>query len=171
MLDLLLKTGLVKSERRVEANKNLTNLYTVIVWSGAQDTPGGAYSSPGVGHDVRKELKPVLTQPTKSFSSVPLEEIKITTDEEKATKISKAKYPNAKIAFDWLPNRQTSWDNNTTQLIDGELLFKRGETAVRSLVRFVQRHEDDDGWNYVFTKPSDYERKWEDMKTYAKRNS
>jgi len=82
-----------------------------------------------------------------------------------------AKYPNARTAFSWLPNRQDSWDGNTTQLSCGELLFKRGEDAVKSFVRYVKSHEDDDGFDWIFVQPSDYERKWETIKAYAKRNS
>ncbi len=86
MLDSLIKLGLVKYEKRIEGNKNLTNLYTVIVWEGgAQDAPGGAHSSPGVGHDVRKELKPVLTKPTYTAQARPkfeVEYITITSEED-----------------------------------------------------------------------------------------
>lgn len=84
---------------------------------------------------------------------------------------SKAKYPNARTAYSWLPDRQPSWDVNTTELIHGEMLFKRGEEAVRKFVRYVRANEDNEDFNWTFVKPSDYERKWPEIQKYAKRNS
>lgn len=91
-------------------------------------------------------------------------------DLEREEKKPKPKYNNARVAFDWLPNRQKSWDRDLTQLECGLLLYERGEEAVRKFVAYVKNHEDDEGFNWVFVKPSDYERKWEDIKAYAKRN-
>lgn len=91
--------------------------------------------------------------------------------EEETPKKHKPKYADARTAFSWLPNPQKSWDSNLTQLECGLLLFERGEDAVRKFVKYVQNHQNDEGFNWTFTKPSDYERKWEDIKLYAKRNS
>lgn len=92
-------------------------------------------------------------------------------EDERPKRVTKAKYADAKIAFSWLPNQQKSWDRNITELECGLLLFGRGESAVRSFVKYVQSHQNDDFFNWTFVKPSDYERKWEDIKAYAKRNS
>ncbi len=100
-----------------------------------------------------------------------LEDEQRVPDEEENTPRRKPKYTNARIAFSWLPNYQKSWDKDLTQLSCGELLFERGEENVRKFVRFVKANEGNEDFNWVFVKPSDYERKWEDIKAYAKRNS
>lgn len=114
-------------------------------------------------HLLYKEIKngDVSEDGTSDDSIIPFQ--------EEAVPKSRAKYTNARIAFSWLPNPQKSWDKDLTQLSCGELLFERGEEKVRGIVKFVRSHQEDDGFNWVFTKPSDYERKWEDMKAYAKR--
>lgn len=90
-------------------------------------------------------------------------------EEEKPSK-KPPKYPNAKTVFSWFPAPQKSWNLNTTELKHAELLFERGEEAVKKRLRFVREH---DGEDYLpsITKPSDLERKWTDLSTYAKRNS
>ena len=90
--------------------------------------------------------------------------------EERPTKVPKAKYPHSKEVFGWFPNPQKSWEYNTTELQHSELLFLRGEKAVKQALAFVRNHEDDENFNYKVIKPSDLERKWEDLKLYAKRN-
>ncbi len=117
MLDSLIKLGLVKYEKRVEGNKNLTNLYTVIVWDGAQDTPPGAQDTPpgaqdtpGVGHDVRKELNTVITKTTYTAQARPKFEVEyITTFEEES---SDSKSP--RISGDKLKayNELIAWSEN-----------------------------------------------------------
>lgn len=90
--------------------------------------------------------------------------------EDRPTKVPKAKYPHSKEVFEWFPNPQRSWGYNTTELQHSELLFLRGEKAVKQALAFVRNHEDDENFNYKVIKPSDLERKWEDLKLYAKRN-
>lgn len=80
------------------------------------------------------------------------------------------KYPNAKEVFSWFPCPEKSWALNTTELKHAELLFNRGEEEVKKRLRFVKNHEGEDYLPNI-TKPSDLERKWNDLSTYAKRNS
>ncbi len=82
---------------------------------------------------------------------------------------SKPKYPNAKTVFSWFPKPERSWEINTTELKHGELLFSRGEKAVRGALAFHRNHLDHpDALKIV--KPSQLEGKWEDLKDFAKRN-
>lgn len=89
--------------------------------------------------------------------------------EERPTKTSKSKYKHSKEVFSWFPNPQKSWAFNTTELKHAELLFDRGEAEVKKRLRFLKEHEGEDFLPSI-TKPSDLERKWEDIKAYAKRN-
>lgn len=93
----------------------------------------------------------------------------VTEEPSHSERKPKAKYANALIAFSWLPNRQKSWDSNLTELECGMLLYERGEEAVKKFVKYVEAHKYDDGFGWRFVKPSDYERKWEDIKFYAAR--
>ncbi len=80
------------------------------------------------------------------------------------------KYPNAKTVFSWFPSPQKSWQLNTTELKHAELLFERGEEEVKKRLRYIKNHEGEDFLPSI-TKPSDLERKWNDLTAYAKRNS
>lgn len=79
--------------------------------------------------------------------------------------IKPAKYPNARTVFNWFPNPQPSWKIDTTQCKHAELLFLRGESKVKSILSFVEKHKDEEYFPKI-TKPSDLERKWEDIKAY-----
>lgn len=93
-------------------------------------------------------------------------------DEYEVEKKPKAppKYPHSKEVFRWFPKPEKSWQINTTECKHAELLFERGEEAVKKYLRYAKTHSEDDFF-FVVTKPSDLERKWEDIKAYAKRNS
>jgi hypothetical protein len=95
-----------------------------------------------------------------SVASAPLE---IVSDSEESTRPAKApKYPNARTAFSWFRKQQPSWNINTTELKHGELLFQRGEEKVKSMLDFIREYQDEDFFPSV-TKPSDLERKWNDL--------
>lgn len=79
------------------------------------------------------------------------------------------KYPHSKEVFSWFPKPEASWKLNTTELKHAELLWERGEERVRKAITYVSAHKDDEHF-YQVTKPSDLERKWEDIKQYAGRN-
>lgn len=98
------------------------------------------------------------------------EEIVETSEVSEETRVKKPpKYPNARTVFSWFPARNASWNLNTTELSHGELLFSRGEEAVRGILAFLKKHEDVDFLPQV-TKPSDLERKWDDIILFAKKN-
>lgn len=82
---------------------------------------------------------------------------------------AKAKYPNARTAFSWFPRRERSWEMNTTELKHGELLFLRGEGQVKKALAFVQEHDDEEFF-YSVRKPSDLERKWNDILAFKKKH-
>jgi len=75
------------------------------------------------------------------------------------------KYPNAKEVYSWFPFYEKSWLLNTTELKHAELLYERGEAKVRGILKFVGEHKDDDYFPKI-TKPSDLERKWNDIAEY-----
>ncbi len=80
-----------------------------------------------------------------------------------------AKYKNARIVFSWFPNPQKSWNMNSTELEYGLLLFDRGEDKVKQALQYVKNHSHEEFFPQV-NKPSDLEKKWLDIATYAKRN-
>lgn len=96
--------------------------------------------------------------------------VSVSLKEEEDRPKSAPKYPNARTAFSWFPNRQPSWDINTTELAHGELLFLRGEHQVRLALDFVKENRDDEFCPKV-VKPSDLERKWLDLLAYRNKIS
>lgn len=109
---------------------------------------------------------PILNS-TSVADAPPVYTIQREEDAERVPK-SKPKYPHAKDVFRWFPSPQRSWELNTTELKHAELLWERGEEKVKAALRYVAKHKDDDHF-YSVTKPSDLERKWEDIKQYAGR--
>lgn len=94
------------------------------------------------------------------------------SQEEKAPR-SVAKYPHAKEVFAWFPRPQKSWESqkNVQEREYAEYLYTRGEEAVKKMLRYVDEWEGNEDFKYVVTKPSDLEKKWEDLRKYGKRNS
>lgn len=92
--------------------------------------------------------------------------------EEKAPR-SVTKYPHAKEVFAWFPRPQKSWESlkNVQEREYAEFLYARGEDAVKKMLRYVNEWEGNEDFKYVVTKPSDLEKKWEDLRKYGKRNS
>lgn len=81
-----------------------------------------------------------------------------------------SKYPHSKEVFSWFPSPQKSWGINTTELKHAELLYDRGENSVKSALQFHAKHEDYEDRPKI-TKPSDLERKWEDLIEFGRRNN
>lgn len=94
-------------------------------------------------------------------SSLPVLRSKETSEDTERTK-KPPKYPNARTVFSWFPHPQKSWQIDTTQLKHAELLFERGEKAVKGALSYVAKHQDEDFF-YKINKPSDLERKWVDL--------
>jgi len=94
----------------------------------------------------------------------------VVEEEEKAPR-SKAKYPHALEVFSWFPNRQKSWESlkNVQEREYAEYLYERGEETVKQALRYCEKHKGDEHF-YQITKPSDLEKKWEDIRAYAERN-
>lgn len=84
-----------------------------------------------------------------------------------------AKYPHAKEVFSWFPRPQKSWMSmkNVQEREYAEYLWERGEENVKKALRYIASQESNPDFKYVVVKPSDLEKKWEDIKAYAKRNS
>ena len=160
-LELLIGASLVKKQVRYKENEQLSNLYTVIVKEGgAEFARGGAeFALPPV-QNLRTELNPILTQT--SGDKLRVESYSLKEEEPRAR--SKAKYPHAKEVFGWFPRPEKSWQIDTTQLKHAELLHERGEARVKKALVFVAKHKDDEYFPKI-TKPSDLERKWNDLAT------
>lgn len=97
-----------------------------------------------------------------------------TSEEDGPTKrTSTAKYPHALEVFSWFPNRQKSWEagRNVQEREYAEYLYERGEENVKKALAYVHSQKDNPDFRYVVVKPSDLEKKWLDIATYAKRNS
>jgi hypothetical protein len=89
------------------------------------------------------------------------------------SKRSTAKYPHALEVFSWFPRPQKSWEaqRNVQEREYAEFLYARGEESVKKMLRYVDEWEGNEDFKYVVTKPSDLEKKWEDLRKYGKRNS
>ena len=92
------------------------------------------------------------------------------TDEDTGTN-KPAKYPHAFEVFSWFPRPQKSWMSfkSIQEREYAEYLWDRGEDVVKKALRYCEAHKDEEHF-YQITKPSDLEKKWEDIRTYAKRN-
>ena len=75
------------------------------------------------------------------------------------------KFPHSKEVFSWFPTPEPSWTINTTELKHAELLWARGEAKVKGALTFIKKHRGEDFLPKV-TKPSDLERKWNDLAEY-----
>lgn len=99
----------------------------------------------------------------------------VSLKEEEAERAPKsgAKYLHAKEVFSWFPRPQASWMSlkNIQEREYAEFLWDRGEGAVKRMLRHVESWEGNEDFKYVVTKPSDLEKKWEDLRKYGKRNS
>lgn len=167
---LLIDRGLLKVEKRFKNNEKITNLYTLLIVDGG--SPTDEQPSPtdeqGVAPQIDIELYPVLTQPTYLCESEIREEndFSYENDEESKKRRSTAKYPHSKEVFSWFPRPQKSWTLNTTELKHAELLWERGEKRVKAVLDFVAEQKESADFLYTVIKPSDLERKWEDIRNW-----
>ena len=78
-----------------------------------------------------------------------------------------AKYPHSKEVFSWFPNPQASWMalKNVQEREYAEYLYARGEEKVCGALAFYQKHKDDKFIPKI-VKPSDLEKKWNDLVAY-----
>lgn len=168
MLSLLEKEGLVAKKARKEGDKQLTNLYTVIVDTLPRGTTPLPHSTPPPSHDVGTELNPILTQ----TSEVPLR-VEREQPESRKLKGDTRKYPNARLVFSWFPKQQPFWNTHSTELKHAEMLFTdptRGEVEVKKRLRYLREHAGEEFLPQI-DSPYDLNTKWEKLSAYAKRNS
>lgn len=95
----------------------------------------------------------------------------ITPFEEERVPKSKPKYPHSKEVFSWFPREfvEPSWKLNSTILQHSELLYKRGEEAVRGIIKFCRDNESD-AFFPVWQDPTSLERNWTKIISFANRN-
>lgn len=144
--------------------------------------PNGAYTQTDdgqaipvpEGHFKLEAVESTLTQrqlrigKDREVSATRIEIVPSFSEEEKEPKIA-PKYPHARVVSAWFPEPEPSWLLNTTELSHMELLHMRGEIPVKDILVFVGRHRNDEYFPKI-TKPSDLERKWNDIQDYADRN-
>lgn len=99
----------------------------------------------------------------------PVEEVVVSFSEEEGRVRKPAKYPKAREVFSWFPEPEPSWKINTTECKHAELLYLRGESAVRGILAFLEKHQDVEDCPQVLS-PHDLETKWNRVLAFAKRN-
>lgn len=107
-----------------------------------------------------------------SSSEASLSQEKVYEPEESQPKrVSTAKYPHSKEVFSWFPKDvyEESWKLNTTILKHSELLYLRGEKAVRGIIKFCRANESD-AFFPVWNDPTSLERNWNKIIKFADRN-
>lgn len=132
--------------------------------------PGGSGSSgeaevgvPHISDSISDSIPGALEDEQRGYEVVSLKE-------EETTRVKKPpKYKNAKTVFSWFPRPEKNWNLNTTELSHAELLFERGEVAVRGILEFLRENEGAEFLPEV-NKPSDLERKWTAIIKFAERN-
>lgn len=162
MTNLLVERGLLKMESRFKGKEQLTNLYTVLI---VPPSATAGIPPPMVGVPLPRisgtELNPIITESIYLGAT----RIVIEKDEEKPNRTPKAKYPHSKEVFSWFTKPEKSWALNITELSHSELLFERGEAKVKGALEFLRKHKGEQFLPKV-TKPSDLERKWNDLVSY-----
>lgn len=168
-IEELIERGFITKARRNGVKGGYTsNLYQInIIEEGVVQN----LHHPSATFDTTPSAKNVaLTIPSINHTHLigaDAQEIEIIT-ESPTSRVPTAKYPHSKKVFNLFPRPQRSWEINVTELKHAELLWERGEDKVRKMLRFCEQHSDDELF-YKVTKPSDLERKWEDIRAYAKR--
>lgn len=155
-IEELVEKGILEKSGRVRNDgSRTTNEYQILV------VPLTTHSEGPLTTHSEAELYPVLTQTSG-------DKLRIESDpskEEESRPRSKPKYPHAKEVFAWFPRSEKSWELNVTELKHAELLHERGEERVKKALAFVKNHKDDEYFPKI-TKPSDLERKWNDLAAY-----
>lgn len=159
MLMVLQNQQLLKKVQRRDGVQNLTNIYTLMVGGGAPYTVGGALSALGVGHDVRRELNPSLTQSTQHGADAPIE---VVLDKPKPDLGYKEVF---KI---FSPSKQ-GWMFHKAQIDAAKRLHsKPGVEKVRSSLEFYREHAGEKGCPDIHT-PYDLEAKIGKLTAFKRR--
>lgn len=152
---------LFESEHQIGQQKTSKyRVITVLNWKDHQERTGERTSG---GH-LADTYKNVRMKEDVSEAELRVESFTPGKEEEPRAR-PKAKYPHAKEVFGWFPRPEKSWNIDTTQLKHAELLYERGEERVKKALAFVKKHKDDEYFPKI-TKPSDLERKWNDLAAY-----
>lgn len=156
---------LLENEQQIQQQKTTKyRLVTILNWKEYQESDNKATTKQQQA-DTNKNVKNDNNVNT-SVATAPQEYEIVYSDSDKKEKVSKAKYPHAKEVFSWFPRPQASWKLNTTELKHSELLFERGEKRVRAVLDFIAEQKGNKDFLYTVLKPSDLERKWEDIRNW-----
>lgn len=99
----------------------------------------------------------------------PIEIVSDDTDKPRRAE-KKPTYPNARKIFPLFPDKDESWNINTTELRAGEILAKRGEDDVKKAIGYCIRHLNDDGFPIKSLTPYLLATNWKRIYDYARRN-
>lgn len=164
----LVECGFLKKLKRVENGKNLTNVYQIMLLeNGGRDSQslGSVRESLGVGTESRTELNPVLTKSTEDISADA--QVVYEVEEEKPTKVSKAKYPHSKEVFALFGKYPLSWERDTTQLVSAEALYnERGVEEIKNALYWFKDVGHKEFCPQVST-PRKLDTKWEDFEKFV----
>lgn len=163
---------ILRKETRKNEDKNLTNVYQIMIdpWGGDSQSPPRDSQSLGVGTDSRTELYPVLTQPTEiSASARDLEKITIVDDSIPRKKEKKRADENILEVFRCFGKYPKNWEANKTERGAAErLLEEHGLENIKKALAFCRKHKDDERFYQVLT-PWDLDSKWVKLEAYSKK--
>lgn len=164
----------LKTEEQIEVQtSSKTTLITILNYElyqadsrpnkGADSEQTASRQGTNKNDKKEKNISALEDEPRPKYERVP------DSEETPSTLRGRAKYGNARVAFAWFPEYEKWWDMNTSQLKYGELVFARGEQAVRSILAFLKKNSDLEDCPEV-TTPYDLETKWKRIEKFAKRN-
>lgn len=164
-------TGILEKLVNLEMIRIDNGKITVKNWEKRQETSLTSYErvkryrEKKRNDNVKITLEENRIEENTSEPKVRIESFSSKEEESEPRVKSRPKYPNAKTVFGWFPSQERSWILNTTELKHAELLYERGESKVKGALSFAAKHKDEEYFPKI-TKPSDLERKWEDIKAY-----
>jgi len=157
-----------ETEEQIRQQKTTKyRLITIVNWKDYQESdskPTAARQQADTNKNEKNEKNI-----NSAVANAPREEYVL--EEETPRTRSKAKYPHSKEVFSWFPTEivEPSWKLNTTILQHSELLHRRGEEAVRGILKFCRAHESD-AFFPAWQDPASLERNWKKIVTFAERN-
>lgn len=172
MLDILCEKGLLKKSGRKDGDRQLSNLYTVLVIDTlAGDAPPPSKSCPTPLAESAHELNPVLTQPNEPCELE--DELRVVSvsslDEERLPK-QERRTKDKLAVYNLFSSREQPWWRHAHQKKAALALFDLvGMDKLRAGVALMKEHSDDKYCPQAGT-PYEYEEQMPALARYVKRN-
>lgn len=134
---------MLENEHQIGQQKTTKyRLITILNWKEHQERTGERTAS-GQQADTYKNDK---KEKNRAVAIAPADIQVVTQEKEEGGRnVRPPMYPNARKVFKWFPEIDPSWGINSTELKAGELLFEKGEDAVRKGIKYCSsRLEDSD---------------------------